>query len=108
MEIFPILFDFVQPAKEIMAISEKTPRKKETDPISRGKERLDACNGNGYPSVVMSNNLVIAKIETKKKLAAKVETIRINFTSLVSTCETKRLAMMAIENPPRSELMVMI
>jgi hypothetical protein len=60
----------------------------------------------GYPSVGIYKSFVMAKIVTKKKLPAEVETIIILFTNRVELLDTKIFAIMAIENPPSSELIV--
>jgi hypothetical protein len=39
VDILPILFDFVQPAREIIVIKDKTPRKKEIVPKSLGSAK---------------------------------------------------------------------
>jgi hypothetical protein len=48
----------------------------------------------------------MAKIVTKKKLPAKVDTSMMIFTNRESFWDTRILAMIAMEKPPSSELMV--
>ena len=56
--------------------------------------------------MVINKSLVMAKIVTKKKLPAKVDTSMMIFTNRESFCDTRILAMIAMEKPPSSELMV--
>jgi len=103
----PILFDLVQPANEITVIKDKIPKKNDIVPTTLGSTKSLLTTLNGYPSVVINNTFVIAKIVTKRKLAAEVEKIMMLFTNRVSLFETRMFAMVAIENPASSELMVM-
>lgn len=62
----------------------------------------------GYPLVVFSRILVIENIVIKKKHAANVEEPTIYFCNRPLTSETKRLAIIAIENPPNRALIKIV
>ncbi len=104
----PVFFDLVQPAKEIRVINDIIPKKNEITPTSLGSNKSLSITFRGYPVVVFIRSVVIAKTETKKKLAADVDTIMIFFDKRVLTSDTKRFAITAIENPPSNELIIII
>ncbi|MDB9954244.1 hypothetical protein OAD49_01645 [Flavobacteriaceae bacterium] len=100
----PIFFDLVHPAKEITDVNERIPKRKKNPPVVRGNNKSSLTTLKGNPSVVIRSSLVIAKTVIKKKLAAKVDAIIILLDNRVFISDTKRLAIIAIENPPSKEL----
>ncbi|CAL67199.1 membrane protein [Christiangramia forsetii KT0803] len=104
----PNFFDLVQPAREIMAISETIPKRNKITPTILGSIKSVCITFIGYPSVVIIRSFVIAKTVIKNEPAAKVAVIIIIFDKRVFVSETKRFAITAIENPPSNELIVII
>ena len=104
----PIFFDFVQPDKEIIVNREIIPNKNEITPIDLKGVKSPISTFMGYPSVVIIIILVIANRLIRKKQAAKIEVPIIMFVNRFFVSDTKKFAMIAIENPPSNELIVII
>jgi len=100
----PIFFDLVHPANEIIVIKDIIPKRNVIAPIRDGIIKSPFAILKGNPSVVIINTFVMANTETKKKLAAKTAAFIKFPDNLVLVFDTKKLAIMAMENPPNKEL----
>jgi len=84
-----------------------TPNRKQMNPISLvASKSFAVIILLEYPSVVIITTLTKAKSEIKKEHADKIVTIKILFPKRVFIFDTKRLATIAIEKPPSSEVIV--
>ncbi len=100
----PVLFDLVQPDNAIKTDNVIIPTMKAANPTILGKFRSLFSNLRGYPSVVIITILVIEKTVIKKQAAATVVTFNKLFEIFFSDFATNKLAMTAMENPLKSEL----
>jgi len=105
---FPIFFDFVQPAIEIIVSRDIIPKKNADDPISLGSNKSLARTLLGYPLVVIITIFVIAKTLIRNKQADKVDANIILLVNRVFVSCIKKFAIIDIENPPSNELIVII
>ena len=104
----PIFFDLVHPDNAINIFKDTIPNSSENPPIFAGSNKSPFVILKGNPSVVIIKIFVKANTEIKKKLAAKTETFNIFLDKRVLVSETKRFATIAIEKPPKSELIIII
>jgi hypothetical protein len=104
----PIFFDFVQPDKEIIINKEMIPNRNEKKPITLVGVKSSLITSVGYPCVVIIRIFVMAKRVIRKKHAAKIDAPIILLVNLDFVSDTKKFAIIAIENPPSNEVIVII
>jgi hypothetical protein len=103
----PIFVERVQPAREIIIMRENIPMIKVTAPISLGRIRSRESTSKGNPPVVSIRILVMEKILMINELEAIMAAFIIRFDHLPAESETRKFAIVAIENPPSRELIRM-